>query len=47
MAIAPATGGMPWTHSDMHTTMNGHALSEDDLAGWQGMSSAIPAIDDG
>lgn len=49
--IAPATGGMPWKHSDRHTTMNGQALSgedlsEEDLSGWHGISSAIPAIDE-
>jgi hypothetical protein len=49
--IAPATGGIPWKHSDRHTTMNGHALSEDDLSeedlsGWHGISSAIPGMDD-
>jgi hypothetical protein len=32
-AIAPATGGIPWKHNDRHTTMNGHALSEEDLSG--------------
>jgi hypothetical protein len=54
--IAPATGGMPWKHNDRQATMHGQALPEEDvsdedlskadLAGWQGMPSAIPAIDD-
>jgi hypothetical protein len=50
-ATSPATGGIPWKHNDRHATMNGHALSEEDLSdedlsGWHGISSAIPAMDD-
>src|SRR6266436_4745127 len=48
--IAPATCGIPWKHRDRQTTMNGHALSEEDLsdedlAGWHGISSIIPAVE--
>lgn len=48
--MVSAIGGMPWKHSDRHTTMNGQIFSGEDLSGedlgWQGISPSAPAIED-